>query len=203
MIAIMTGDHPHNYPNTSSVPRNEWDQYPPSHTQIQAMDGLNLTNYEHEILNLKIGGMINFIIILVSLFVGAAAMSSLEGWSFSEACYWSAVTVTSVGNIDQVVLGIHPSLKLHSTHVIHILLIRYSCLLFKVMQLLSSSLCVITHVFYFVRILLYVLLGYGDLVPNTDGGKIFTIFFAIFGCLMTVKGFSEMVRLIIPTSPPI
>ena len=37
-------------------------------------------------------------------------------------------------------------------------------------------------------------LGFGDVVPITDGGKIFTIFFAIFGCLMTVKGFSEMVR---------
>ena len=46
----------------------------------------------------------------------------------------------------------------------------------------------------------YMLLGYGDVVPITDGGKIFTIFFAIFGCLMTVKGFFEMVQFLIPMS---
>ena len=103
MIAIMTGDHPHNHPDITSPQSNEWDGEArlPQHSQaqIQAMDVLNLTNYEHEIFNLKMAGMINLIIILVTLFVGAAAMSSLEGWSFSVACYWSAVTATSVGNI--------------------------------------------------------------------------------------------------------
>lgn len=127
MIAIMTGDHPHHHPDPSSTSMNETHQ-----PNMEAMDVLNLTNYENEIMNLKIVGAINLIIILVTLFVGAAAMSNLEGWSFSEACYWSAVTVTSV--------------------------------------------------------------GFGDVVPITDGGKVFTIFFATFGCLVTVKGFSEMVR---------
>ena len=99
MLAIMMGDHPHNHP----APMNEWgddeaqlSQH--SQTQMKALDVLNLTNYEHEIMNLKMGGMINLILILISLFVGAAAISNLEGWSFSTAVYWSAVTITSVGN---------------------------------------------------------------------------------------------------------
>ena len=104
MIAIMTGDHHH--PDPSSTPRNEWDNETRP-TNMEAMDVLNLTNYEHEIMNLKIVGAINLIIILVTLFVGAAAMSNLEGWSFTEACYWSAVTVTSVGNSCWLVFGLN------------------------------------------------------------------------------------------------
>ena len=36
--------------------------------------------------------------------------------------------------------------------------------------------------------------GFGDLSPSTDGGRIFTIFFALIGCTLSVKGFSEVVR---------
>ena len=36
--------------------------------------------------------------------------------------------------------------------------------------------------------------GFGDLSPTTDGGRIFTIFFALIGCTLSVKGFSEVVR---------
>lgn len=36
--------------------------------------------------------------------------------------------------------------------------------------------------------------GFGDLSPKTDGGRIFTMFFALIGCTLSVKGFSEIIR---------
>lgn len=37
--------------------------------------------------------------------------------------------------------------------------------------------------------------GFGDVTPNTDNGRIFTIFFALIGCILSVKGFTELIRL--------
>jgi voltage-gated potassium channel len=36
--------------------------------------------------------------------------------------------------------------------------------------------------------------GYGDVVPETRAGKIFTIFYAIFGCGALAKSISSLVR---------
>jgi len=36
--------------------------------------------------------------------------------------------------------------------------------------------------------------GYGDIYPETQGGKVFTIFFAPLGCSVVVRGFTDLVR---------
>ena len=36
--------------------------------------------------------------------------------------------------------------------------------------------------------------GYGDIFPETQGGKVFTIFFAPLGCAVVVRGFTDLVR---------
>lgn len=36
--------------------------------------------------------------------------------------------------------------------------------------------------------------GYGDITPLSDGGKVFTIFFALIGCSFSVKAFGEVTR---------
>ena len=36
--------------------------------------------------------------------------------------------------------------------------------------------------------------GFGDLSPKTDNGRVFTIFYALIGCTLSVKAFSEVVR---------
>jgi hypothetical protein len=36
--------------------------------------------------------------------------------------------------------------------------------------------------------------GFGDVTPDSDAGKIFTIFYALFGCALNVNGFSQIVR---------
>ena len=37
--------------------------------------------------------------------------------------------------------------------------------------------------------------GYGDVVPVTDAGKLFMIFYAIFGCVLTARALGEIIRI--------
>jgi len=100
--------------------------------KLRRMTALNAEMYERDLQDIKIHAFVHLVYLLLTLFVGAAAMSSIEGWSFGDAVYWSAVTVTT--------------------------------------------------------------LGYGDLVAHSNGGKIFIIFFALFGVMIFVKACSEIIR---------
>ena len=37
-------------------------------------------------------------------------------------------------------------------------------------------------------------MGYGDVSPDTDGGKVFCIFYTIIGCTFAATGFRSLVR---------
>lgn len=55
---------------------------------IKEMNKINIAAYDEEIFNLKITTLINFLLFLITLFVGAMSMSTLEGWDFTQAAYW-------------------------------------------------------------------------------------------------------------------
>jgi voltage-gated potassium channel len=99
---------------------------------LKEMNKVNIAAYDNEIFDLKMTTLVNFLLFLITLFVGTMVMSLLEGWDFTTAAYWSAVTICTV--------------------------------------------------------------GYGDVTPDTDDGKVFTIFFALIGCILSVKGFTELIR---------
>ena len=40
--------------------------------------------------------------------------------------------------------------------------------------------------------------GFGDVVPVTDAGRIFTIFFVLFGCSFLAKVVSEIIKVWCP-----
>ena len=52
------------------------------------MSELTLAVYEEEILDIKVGAILNILMFFITLFTGALAMSVLEGWSFNDAVYW-------------------------------------------------------------------------------------------------------------------
>ena len=57
-------------------------------TKFDEMSQATLALYEEEILDIKVGAILNIIIFFITLFTGALAMSVLEGWSFNDSVYW-------------------------------------------------------------------------------------------------------------------
>lgn len=49
---------------------------------------VNMAVYDDEISDLKVTAIGNFLLFLLTLFIGAMSMSSLEGWGFTDAVYW-------------------------------------------------------------------------------------------------------------------
>ena len=57
-------------------------------TKYDEMSQVTLALYEEEILDIKVGAILNIIMFFITLFTGALAMSVLEGWSFNDSVYW-------------------------------------------------------------------------------------------------------------------
>lgn len=66
-----------------------------SDTSGQLKD-MNMAIYEDELREVRSKGLVDGMFVVVSMFVGAVCMMTLEGWTFDEAIYWAVVTVSGV-----------------------------------------------------------------------------------------------------------
>ena len=57
-------------------------------TEYNEMSDMNLAIYEDEILDIKVGAILNVLLFFITLFSGALAMSALENWNFTDSVYW-------------------------------------------------------------------------------------------------------------------
>lgn len=55
---------------------------------LKEMNKRNIAAYDDEIFDLKITTLVNFLLFLITLFVGTMSMSVIEGWDFTTAAYW-------------------------------------------------------------------------------------------------------------------
>jgi len=55
---------------------------------------INLQVYEEELREVRSKGLVDLSFVAISLLSGAACMTAIEGWSFSDAFYWACVTVS-------------------------------------------------------------------------------------------------------------
>lgn len=62
-------------------------------SELAKMKAINMQVYEEELRAVRSKMIVDLLFVLVSLLSGAACMTFIEGWSFSEAFYWASVTV--------------------------------------------------------------------------------------------------------------
>lgn len=169
---------------------------------LRSMDAMNTYSYEKEIKDMKISGLINLIAVMISMFVGAAAMSSLEGWSFTDAVYWvcmhrnlSCLAFPYLRVSCRLLISSFVSPRPPNIHQLNSAArSRFPSFLRPSFTLPCPALPSPALPFPPQSAVTITSVGLGDISPQTDGGKIFTIFYALFGCIVTVKGLSDVVR---------
>ena len=83
----MIGDYDNNeFNDVNSVIKSKAQRI-----DLYNMNDMNISLYEEEIESLKSAVVINILLILLTMFLGAAIMCPLEGWSFSSSVYWVSI----------------------------------------------------------------------------------------------------------------
>jgi len=100
--------------------------------KLKIMKEYFIASFDKDLRLLRKAAIWNFVLIWITLIVGFASMSYIEGWSVATAFYWSCQTITTV--------------------------------------------------------------GYGDVIPSTYTGKVFTIFFATIGTVLLTIAVTNFVK---------